>query len=116
MQVVKSGLIGLGGVFCVAALTGTATAHGTIGGSQATGVTPVVEGSPAPDSVEVEEEDFKTDEEAAEDDVLMDGDEFERPDLADDEHGDEDSDGELEQENGAGQEHAFPLDDDDDES
>ena len=114
MRLGQSGLATLGTLVCVATLTGTVAADDTIGGSQAGGVTPVVEGSPPPDSVEVEEEDFKTDQEAVEDDELMDS-EFEREDLADEEGEEEDSEGEVDDDddNGAGQEHGFPLDNDD---
>jgi len=115
MRLGQSGLIALGTIFCVATFTGAATADNSLDGSQAAGLKPVVEGSPPPDSVDVEEEDFKTDEEAVEDDELMDS-EFEREDLADDDDDEDDSNGELEDDNSAGQEHGFPLENDDEDS
>ncbi|MCC5812604.1 MAG: hypothetical protein JJU06_19760 [Ectothiorhodospiraceae bacterium] len=72
----------------------------------------VVEGSPAPETADREDEEFLTDEEAEERDDL-DG-EIGREDIGEEE-ADEDEDDEESEENGGGQQHAFEHDDDDEE-
>lgn len=75
-------------------------------------VIPVVEGSPAPETADREDEEFLTDEEAEERDDL-DG-EIGREDIGE-EDDDEDEQDEESEENGGGQQHAFEHDDDEDE-